>query len=173
MKTFENHKKEGDRMTQFLQRGSHLPRFYMYPQFLLTMDLSETTKMIYMLLLDRARLSIQKDGWQDDQGRVFIHYTIKSLAATIHMSEMTVKNALKALEQQGLICRQRQGVGLPSRIYVKVQTDNCPIEEIENCLPRGTSFYPQKDRKLSTSNNKRNNYKNYTEGYEYEEGESL
>ena len=173
MKTFENHKKEGDRMTQFLQRGSRLPRFYMYPQFLLTMDLSETTKMIYMLLLDRARLSIQKDGWQDDQGRVFIHYTIKSLAATIHMSEMTVKNALKALEQQGLVYRQRQGVGLPSRIYVKVQTDNCPIEETENYLPRGTYFYSQKDRKLSTNNNKRNNYKNYTEGYEYEEGESL
>ena len=160
-------------MTQFLHRGSQIPHFYMYPRFLLTLDLSETTKMIYMLLLDRARLSMQKEGWQDEQGRVFIHYTIRSLAGTIHMSEMTVKNALKALEQQGLICRQRQGVGLPSRIYVKVQTDNCPIEEIENCLPRGTSFYPQKDRKLSTSNNKRNNYKNYTEGYEYEEGESL
>lgn len=173
MKTFENHKKEGDRMTQFLQRVSHLPRFYMYPQFLLTMDLSETTKLIYMLLLDRARLSMQKDSWQDDQGRVFIHFTIKSLAAAIHMSEMTVKNALKALEQQGLIYRQRQGVGLPSRIYVKVQTDGCPIEEAEKCLPRGTTFYSQKDRKLSTNNNKRNNYKNYTEGYEYEEGESL
>ena len=173
MKTFESHKKEGECMTQFLQTGSLLPRFYVYPQFLLTMDLSETTKMIYMLLLDRARLSMQKDGWQDDQGRVFIHYTIKSLAATIHMSEMTVKNALKALEQQGLIYRQRQGVGFPSRIYVKVQTDSCPIEATENCLPRGTTFYPQRDRKLSTSNNKRNNYKNYTEGYEYEEGESL
>ena len=75
-----------------------------------------------MLLFDRARLSMQKDGWQDDQGRVFIHYTIKSLAATIHMSEMTVKNALKALEQQGHIYRHRQGVGLPSRIYEKLQT---------------------------------------------------
>ena len=112
---------------QFLQRGSPLPRFYVYPQFLLTMDLSETTKMIYMLLLDRARLSMQKEGWQDDQGRVFIHYTIQSLAVTIQRSEMTVKNALKALEQRGLIYRQRQGVGMPNRIYVKVQTDNCPI----------------------------------------------
>lgn len=173
MKTFESHKKEGERMMQFLQRGSPLPRFYVYPQFLLTMDLSETTKMIYMLLLDRARLSMQKETWQDDQGRVFIHYTIQSLAATIQRSEMTVKNALKALEQRGLIYRQRQGVGMPNRIYVKVQTDNCPMEETENCLSGGTTFYPQKDRKLSASNNKRNNNRNYTRVYEYEEGESL
>ena len=152
-------------MTQFLHRGSQIPHFYMYPRFLLTLDLSETTKMIYMLLLDRARLSMQKEGWQDEQGRVFIHYTIHSLAATIQRSEMTVKNALKALEQRRLIYRQRQGVGMPNRIYVKVQT--------ENCLTGGTTFCPQKERKLSASNNKRNNNRNYTRVYEYEEGESL
>lgn len=160
-------------MTQFFHRGSQIPHFYMYPRFLLTLDLSETTKMIYMLLLDRARLSMQKEGWQDEQGRVFIHYTIQSLAVTIQRSEMTVKNALKALEQRGLIYRQRQGVGMPNRIYVKAQTDNCPMEETENCLSGGATFYPQKDRKLSASNNKRNNNRNYTRVYEYEEGESL
>ena len=152
-------------MTQFLQRDSRIPHFFVYPKFLLALDLSETAKMIYMLLLDRARLSMQKEGWKDDQGRVFVHYTIQSLAATIQRSEMTVKNALKALEQRGLIYRQRQGVGMPNRIFVKVQT--------ENRLSGGTTFYPQKDRKLSASNNKRNNNRNYTSAYEYEEGESL
>ena len=160
-------------MTQFLHRGSQIPHFYMYPRFLLTLDLSETTKMIYMLLWDRARLSMQKEGWQDEQGRVFIHYTIRSLAATIQRSEMTVKNALKALEQNGLIYRRRQGVGMPNRIYVKVQTEICPTAEVENCLTGGTAFDPQTDRKLSASNNKRNNNRNYTRVYEYEEGESL
>ena len=67
-------------MTQFLQRDSPIPLFFAYPKFLLTLDVSETAKMIYMLLLDRARLSMQKDGWQDEHGRVFIHYTIQSLA---------------------------------------------------------------------------------------------
>ena len=152
-------------MTQFLHRGSQIPHFYMYPRFLLTLDLSETTKMIYMLLLDRARLSMQNENWQDDQGRVFIHYTIRSLAETIRMSEMTVKNALKVLEQQGLIYRRRQGAGMPSRIYVKVRTENCTTGE--------TVFDLQTDRKLSASNNKRNNNRNYTRVYEYEEGESL
>ena len=152
-------------MTQFLQRDSPIPLFFAYPKFLLTLDLSETTKMIYMLLLDRARLSMQNENWQDDQGRVFIHYTIRSLAETIRMSEMTVKNALKVLEQQGLIYRRRQGAGMPSRIYVKVRTENCTTGE--------TVFDLQTDWKLSTNKNKNKNEKKYTRVYTYEEGESL
>lgn len=58
-------------MTQFLQRDSPIPRFFAYPKFLLTLELSETAKMICMLLLDRARLSMTKEDWQDDQGAGF------------------------------------------------------------------------------------------------------
>ena len=152
-------------MTQFLQRDSPIPRFFAYPKFLLTMDLSETAKMIYMLLLDRAKLSMKKESWQDEHGRVFIHYTIQSLASAIGKSEMTVKNALKALEQQGLIYRQRQGAGMPNKIFVKVQT--------ENCLTGGTVFDRQTERKLSANKNKSKRKEKYYEDYDYEEGESL
>jgi len=55
-------------MTQFLQRDSPIPRFFAYPKFLLTLDLSETAKIIYVLLLDRARLSMKKEDWQDEHG---------------------------------------------------------------------------------------------------------
>ena len=78
---------------------------------------------------------------------------------------MTVKNALKALEQQGLIYRQRQGAGMPSKIFVKVQT--------ENCLTGGITFDRQTERKLSTNKNKSKKKEKYYEDYEYEEGESL
>ena len=160
-------------MTQFLQRDSPIPLFFAYPKFLLTLDVSETAKMIYMLLLDRARLSMQKDGWQDEHGRVFIHYTIQSLAKVIRKSEMTVKNALKTLEQQGLIYRQRQGAGMPSKIFVKVQTESYPTRGVEICLSRGTTFDCQTERKLSTSKNKSKKKEKYYEDYDYEEGESL
>ena len=160
-------------MTQFLQRDSPIPLFFAYPKFLLTLNLSETAKMIYMLLLDRARLSMQKDGWQDEHGRVFIHYTIQSLAIAIHKSEMTVKNALKALEQQGLIYRQRQGAGMPSKIFVKVQTESYPSRGVENCLTGWTTFDCQTERKLSTSKNNSKKKEKYYEDYDYEEGESL
>ena len=160
-------------MTQFLQRDSPIPLFFAYPKFLLTLDLSETAKMIYMLLLDRARLSMKKEGWQDEYGRVFIHYTIHSLAKAICKSEMTVKNALKALEQQGLIYRQRQGAGMPSRIFVKVQTENYPTRGVETCLTGGTTFDHQTDRKLSGNNNKSKYREQCTRIYDYEEGDSL
>ena len=160
-------------MTQYLQRDSPIPRFFAYPKFLLALDLSETAKMIYVLLLDRARLSMQKDGWQDEHGRVFIHYTIQSLAATIHKSEMTVKNGLKALEEQGLIHRQRQGAGMPSKIFVKVQTESYPSRGVENCLTGWTTFDCQTERKLSTSKNKSKKKEKYYEDYDCEEGESL
>ena len=160
-------------MTQFLQRDCPLPQFFAYPKFLLNLNISETAKMIYVLLLDRARLSMKKEDWQDEHGRVFVRYTIQSLAKAIGKSEMTVKNALKALEQQGLIYRQRQGAGIPSRIFVKVQTENCPTRGVENCLTGGTVFDRQIERKLSTSKNKSKKKEKYYEDYDCEEGESL
>ena len=131
-------------MTHLLRKNSQIPAYMAYPRFLLTMDISETAKLVYVLLLDRARLSMKNDGWEDEQGHVFIYYTIEALAEASGKSEMTVKNALAALERHGLIYRKRQGAGLPSKIYVMVQTESCPTE--------GTSFKSQTDKKLSTSN---------------------
>ena len=127
-----------------LHKDSQIPAYMAYPRFLLTMDISETAKLIYVLLLDRARLSMKNEGWEDEQGHVFIYYTIADLASASGKSEMTVKNALAVLEQKNLISRKRQGAGLPSKIYVKVQTENCPTG--------WTTFKPQTDKKLSTSN---------------------
>lgn len=160
-------------MTRFLQRDSPIPHFFAYPKFLLTLDLSETAKTVYMLLLDRAKLSMQTDGWCDARGRVYIHYTIQSLASAICKSEMTVKIALKALEQQGLIYRQRQGAGKPSRIFVKVQTETYPSGRIENVLTGGTTFDRQTERKQSTNKNKSKTIEKYYADYDYQEGESL
>ena len=152
-------------MTQFLQRDSQIPKYMAYPRFLLSAGLSETAKLVYVLLLDRARLSMKNGGWEDERGHVFIYYTIADLAGVSGKSEMIVKNALKALEQRGLICRKKQGAGMPNRIYVKVQT--------ENFLTGGTTFDHQTDRKLSGNNNKSKYREQYTRIYDYEEGDSL
>ena len=52
-----------------------LPAYLPYPRFLLKMDISQTAKLLYALLLDRCTLS-QKNGWQDSEGRTFIVYPI-------------------------------------------------------------------------------------------------
>ena len=129
-------------MTRFLTQDSPIPPYMAFPIFLLDKDgLNETAKILYTILLDRARLSQKNDGWMDEQGHVFIFFPIKNLAETMHKSEMSIKTALNALEKENLIVRRRQGAGFPNRIYVKYpletlnQTDrNLSIRQTENCL---------------------------------------
>ena len=120
-------------MTDFLTADTNLPSYMMFPRFLLDMEINETAKMLYIILLDRARLSQKNEGWSDINGHVFIYFTIEALADVLHKSQMTVKTALAVLEKQELIFRKRQGPGQPNRIYVK--------------LPKETIHYT--DRKLS------------------------
>lgn len=129
-------------MTQFLTQDGPIPPYMAFPRFLLDKEcLSETAKILYTILLDRARLSQKNDGWTDEQGHVFILFPIKNLAEVMHKSEMSIKTALTAMEKETLIVRKRQGAGFPNRIYVKVppealvQTDrNLFSRQTENCL---------------------------------------
>ena len=116
-------------MTQFLTTDTALPAYMAYPKFLLEMiDLSETAKLVYIVLLDRARVSQVKGGWADEHGNVFIYYPIRDLAKAIHKSEMSVKTALSALEKCGLILRTRQGVGKANRISSDGKKTVCHME---------------------------------------------
>ena len=172
-------------MTRFLTVRSDLPPYMIFPRFLLDTDLSETTRLLYMVLLDRARLSMKKGSWANHQGHVYIHFTISELADTLHKSEMTIKNCLSALERADLIHRQRQGIGLPNRIYIKLPSEalSCmdkklSLRQTENLPSDGQKMKPLADNKLSGSKN--NNSKNYLvkrpscqRDYESEEYESL
>ena len=102
-------------MTDFLTADTNLPSYMMFPRFLLDMEINETAKMLYIILLDRARLSQKNEGWSDINGHVFIYFTIEALAEVLHKSQMTVKTALAVLEKQELIFRKRQGPGQPNR----------------------------------------------------------
>lgn len=154
-------------MTKFLTQDSLLPPYMAFPRFLLSKtDLNETAKILYTILLDRTRLSQKNDGWTDEQGHVFIFFPIKSLAETMHKSEMSIKTALNTLEKEKLIFRKRQGAGMPNRIYVKIppefllQTEGKPsFRETENCPTDGQKTISVTDRKLSGSNKEKNNIK--------------
>ena len=152
-------------MTVNLRKDSQIPSYMAYPRFLLTAGLSETAKLVYVLLLDRARLSMKNEGWEDENGHVFIHYTVGALAEATGKCEMTIKDCLNKLELHGLIYRQRQGAGKPNKIYVRVQTESCPTE--------GTIFKSQTDKKLSTSNKQSKFNQKPIRSYDYEEGDSL
>ena len=40
-------------MTDFLTADTSLPSYMMFPRFLLDMEINETAKMLYMILLDQ------------------------------------------------------------------------------------------------------------------------
>ena len=157
-------------MTQYLKFDSRLPPYMAYPRFLLKVDISETAKLVYMLLLDRARVSIKNEDWQDEKGRVFVRYTIPDLARDIGKGETTVKKALNQLVRQDLICKESQGAGLPNKIYVKIRTENSPTGQAEKRLAGGAFFDPKTGRKVSPNNDKSNKY---IRKYEFKDGESL
>lgn len=162
----------------FLYPNTGLPPFLMYPRFLLERELSDTARLVYILLLDRARLSQNSPQWQDETGRVFVYYTIPHLAEAAGRGQTGVKAGLRQLEEAGLIFRKRQGMGNPNRIYVGIPSDFCPTIPSEN-RPNIRSEKPQVTVGKPTPNhNKRNNKKNnhyILKGldYTYEEGESL
>lgn len=152
--------------TEFLTRNSRLPIYMPYPKFLLDSGMNETTQLLYVLLYDRARLSMQNHGWTDAQGHVYIYFSIQSMALALGKSETTVKHALSVLVQQGLIVRVRQGVGRASRIYVKiiVGAENDPHDSQKTASHTGEILPTNKNMERKTKKKEateRQNVRNY------------
>ena len=69
----------GDPIADYIRADTRLPAYLPYPRFLLKMEISQTAKLLYSLLLDRSTLS-QKNKWLDDEGRIYIIYPIAEIA---------------------------------------------------------------------------------------------
>ena len=97
--------------------------FYRIPKALFSnpvfADLSTDAKLLYGLLLDRMGLSM-RNHWMDEQGRVFIYYTVENIMRDLGCGNQKVTKLLAELEKKhGLIERKKQGLGKPDVIYVK------------------------------------------------------
>lgn len=97
-----------------------VPQNIPFPRFLLDMELSHTAKLIYSVLFYRANLS-KINGWIDEQGRVYITFSLESIMGTIHKTRTPVKNAMRELYNADLIERKRN-YSAPNTIYVKLPT---------------------------------------------------
>ena len=97
--------------------------FYRIPKALFTdsayRGISTDTKVLYSLLLDRMSLSARND-WLDEQGRVYIVFTVEEIMENLACGNKKAVGLLRELETEaGLIERRRQGLGKPNLIYVK------------------------------------------------------
>lgn len=112
------------------------------------MDLTQTAKVLYAVLLDRTNLS-RANGWTDEDGNIFIVFPLNKVADLVDKGPSTVKNALNELETAGLIERRRCGNGMPNRIYVK-QPDSQEIALLtdKKLAVRGPENWPADSQKV-------------------------
>lgn len=99
-----------------------LPIYMQFPKFLLGTDLSYTAMIIYMILLDRARLSLENDR-KNEKGVTYLVYPIEELAKAVHRGQTTVKDSIAELRRAGLIETDRSSSSRANRIYVLVPAD--------------------------------------------------
>lgn len=106
----------------FHEEESEQFAFYMIPQILFKdekfVKLSTDAKVLYGLFLNRVSLS-KKNHWIDEQGRVYVYYTLENIQEDLHCASQKAMKLLKELESYGLIERVKQGLCKPDRIYVK------------------------------------------------------
>lgn len=96
--------------------------FYRIPKLLFQLEefanLSLDAKLMYGLLLDRVGISTS-NNWTDEEGRVYIIFTIEETSKMLGCSPKKAVLIFKELVDFGLVEKKRQGLGKPSLIYVK------------------------------------------------------
>ena len=106
----------------FYGRGTEQYAFYQVPKILITddqfADITTDAKLLYSLMLDRSALSA-KNGWLDENGKVYIYYTLEQIMTDMHCANQKATKLLKELETKGLIERKKRGQGKVTRIYVR------------------------------------------------------
>ena len=95
-------------------------------------QLSTDARTLYGILLDRMSLSA-KNGWLDEQGRVYIIYTVREVQESLCCAEHKAVKLFRELEDTDLIERKRRGLGRPSLIYVKDFSSGLPKAQVQNC----------------------------------------
>ena len=127
--------------------------------------ISVEAKLLYSLLFDRTELS-NKNGWKDDQDRVYIIFTVAEIQENLNCGNKKAIQLLDELENKaGLIERKRQGLGKPNLIYVKsfyCAVDNSGERHFLKCQNDTSGSVKTASLEVSESHsNKTNNKKTY------------
>lgn len=150
--------------------------FFRMPKILFTdpkfNGISADSKLLYGLMLDRMDLS-RRNGWVDEEDRVYIIFTVEEMAEVMNRSVSRVYKMLSELDTSeegiGLIERRRQGQGHPNIIYVKkfyevyfrpAQNRDQDIHEIEVSTSTEKSSGPPRNRNQDLHEKHTNNTNN-------------
>ena len=128
-----------------MTKDTKLPPYLPFPRFLLEADLALATKLVYMVLLDRARLS-QANGWADSSSQIYIVFPIVEIANTIDRSPIIDDFGMERGTEYGL--EQVYNV-IDSRYRSKkplIVTTNIPLQDLQH--PQDTAHARIYDRLL-------------------------
>jgi DNA-binding transcriptional ArsR family regulator len=110
--------------TDYIISGSTLPPHLVYPRFLLGLNIRLTAKEVYAIMLDMALNS--ENVQTDKRGRCYLAFFNKTIAEIIDRTPSTVAQALRELEDVGLVEKKLIALHVPYHVYVKL-----PIVENE------------------------------------------
>ena len=97
-------------------------------------DMSLEAKVAYTFLLNRYQLS-RRNGWVNRNGEVYIIYTREDLAREMQVSYRKAISCFKELADRKLIWEQRQGRGMPNRIFLAEVQLNEKAAYAYDCAP--------------------------------------
>ncbi len=104
--------------TDYITASSTLPPYLAYPRFLLGMNIRLTAKEVYAIMLD---MTLHSDMVQTDKrGRRYLAFYNKTIAEIIDRTPSTVAQALRELEDAGLVEKKLIALHTPYHIYLKL-----------------------------------------------------
>ena len=148
--------------------------FYQVPKslFRLRRDgiINTTTFFVYMLMLDRAKISYLKENiskFTDEDGKVFFVYAYNSLMEDLKISKKnSITNSIRELENLGFV-RSKKSKGNATRYYIsgnpKVTTTGNP-EVTTTGNPEVTLIRINNKNNINKNNTNNNNKENVVAG---------
>ena len=120
-------------MNYFMENECDQFKFYQLPKELYELekykDLSNDACVLYAMLRDRLQVSV-KNGWVDEEGRVYFIYTREEAAIMIRKTERTIRKYFNELVEVNLL--EEKIDGRTYKLYLgKIQNDGKYIENIE------------------------------------------
>lgn len=153
-----------------LEQALNSDNFYQLPKVIIGTryysKLKAEAKLMFMLCRDRlsASLDSTRKGdlrFIDDEGDIFIYYSVEDLAVDLGCGRAKVIRLKKELVKYGLIDEVRQGVMKGNRIYVKnvitdIQILNMEFEDAQHLLnPVVSTEVPKSNFKKSQNGTSR------------------
>ena len=110
--------------TDYITSGSTLPPSLAFPRFLLGVNVRFTAKEVYAIMLD---MTLNSEHVQtDEHGQRYLAFYNKTVAEIIDRTPSTVAQALRELEDVGLIEKKLIALHVPYHVYIKL-----PVTEEE------------------------------------------